>query len=291
MAIVYFSPTATDASASASYLDAPDGSTIGALPSSGDTLIFAGGSNAITNGFAALAAVDFAKVVVLQTCFKSCDTALQLMVSHTGGPGNFIYQGSGSVFKVAADGDGIDYARIECNGGRFELSSDSTSTTAKLVTTRGRVSVASTARVTNWVNAGADLEIVDSANTYTAGTTKSGTLRDYRGGATLNVNGGLAMPLLDAAYSTAVNVHAGEFNPRTTGTIAKLNGYGGLVHPTNAPGDVTITDADLYEGLTIFDEAAGSSIDFSNTPVYYGNVALNKSTKGVGSGTGTGPGA
>lgn len=285
MATVYFAPTATDASATASYWSSPDGTANNALPSAGDTLIFFSGTSAITAGHSALAAIDLAAVKVLPTCFKSCDTPLQLMVSHSGGPGELIYQGSAPVFKVMADGDGIDSAEIECNGGRFELSSDSTSTTAKLVTTRGNVRVAASARVTNWLNHGADLEIVDSANTYTTGTNRRGELKDYRGGATLNVVGGTAMPMLDAAYSTAVNAYGGTFNPRTTGTIAKLNGFGGLIHPTNSPSDVTITNADFYEGVRVFEKAAGSSLVFSNTPVYFGNVALQSTSKGVGTGT------
>lgn len=294
MATVYVNPAATDMSSNASYLNGVDGSSIGSLPTSGDTLVFYAGDAAITAGFAALAAVDFAEVIVLPQCRKPCSTPLQLMVSHSGGPGKLTYRGSASEFKVMADGDGIDSAVIEPNSGRFEADSDGAATWAHVTVAPGNVTFAATARVTNWTCAGGKLHIVDSGNTWTLGVVTGGEVTDFRGGANVIMGGsgrsGIYRPMKDAAISGEVRVNAGVFNPRTTGTIAKVVGTGGTVTPEGAPGNVTITNADYYGtasyGVTVFEEAAGAKIVHTNSPIYYGTVAPQKSTGSTGFGDG-----
>lgn len=291
MAIVYLSPTATDLSATASYLSTVDGATTGSLPSSGDTLVLYAGTTAITSGHAALAAIDLAEFIVKPECRKSSSTPIQLMVSHSGGPGKITYRGSADEFKIMADGDGVDDAVIRPNGGSVELSSDSTSTWAHAAFGPGNITLASSCRITNFTNSGAKLSIVDSANTWTLGVVNGGTVEDFRGGANVIVSGsGMYRPMKDAAVSGEVRLNGGVFNPRTTGTIAKIVGTGGVVTPEGAPGPVTVTNADFYAvdgtGVTVFEEAAGSKITFSSTPVYYGTSAPQKTTGTTGTGIG-----
>jgi hypothetical protein len=294
MATVYVSPIATDMSATASYLSAIDGATTGSLPSAGDTLIFYGGRSEITAGHAALAAIDLAEVIFLPSCQQTCSTPLQLMVSHSGGPGKLTYKGSGAEFQVMADGDGIDESILQPMAGRLRISSDGAVNWTRLVVAGGTVVAEATARTPDWTVSGGKFMLVDGT-AATTGRCVGGTTEDYRGCATVRLlkRGAVYRNIKDAAVSSLLQLADGVANLQSTGTIAKLEASGGILTPEGCPGSVTITNADFIgtteNGPVIYEEVAGSKVVFTNTPVVYGTVST--SSKSSGGTTNLGAGA
>lgn len=279
MATVFVNPLATDMSATASYLAAVDGASTGTLPSSGDTLVFYGGTSEIVAGHAALAAVDFAEVRFLSSCKQTCKTPLQLMVSHSGGPGLLTYYGSGSEFELQADGDGIDKAIVAPRSGQVRLSSDGAAAWTQLNTGGGGQVVAeASAVVPTWINSGADLVLRDGTAS-TNGYHNAGMTKDYRGTNNPRVaDRGTYQLLGDAAVSGTVTLSGGTFNPRTSGTIAKVVASGRSVYtPKGSPVPVTVTNMDIIglvgSGPTIVKDDDGATTVFTNDPVSFGNIA------------------
>lgn len=254
MAIVYFLPTATDLSDTASY-------SSGALPNDGDTLEFREGSQAITAGLTGLVGKDLAAVRFLPG-FKGTVGApgsVAVFKVSSGSTATLEINSGGAYINVAAHTvDGIDNMIVRPNSGSVNIGG--TGTIASLKCHSSNVFILAGAVVTALANYGAVIDADLNATGFTTALIQAGSLNCKRAVTTLTVDGIGVTRVLNAVAVTTANLRGnGLLNYRSTGTLGTCNMDGASVFtPSGALTNVTLTTLNINSALARFYEKVGS---------------------------------
>lgn len=110
-----------------------------------------------------------------------------------------------------------------------------------------------------------------SGCTLTSAICQGGVMRIRANITTVNVYSGVCY-LEEAATATTVNLYGGRFVHNSTGTITTVNGYGGTVDWMQSASARTVTNFNIYRGLTAFYNKA--AVTYTNAPVLQDTMTL-----------------
>lgn len=196
---------------------------------------------------------------------------------------NFLYAPRGGSLWYRPKGDDNLCNLFEAAGnGTYTIGGGGTVTTLRH--SRGIGTVGPDTIVTNLELSGpASATIEYNSTAITAATIMSGNILMKRVATTLNVDGGNVTIDATAGAITTLNIRGGNVTILSSGTITKINHYGGNLDLTKLKIGLIITNADLYPNVDRSQWYTGNPlITATNAPVFKGYVSQARPTQVFG---------